>query len=663
MNPPGDRPTQLRATLEPGRSTARRLVPEAGGSPGVDRLAALAAQLLKAPTAVVSLHANEDGARVARVAGTSGIAPADAPTILCAVVAQDEQPLNIADTTADVRAEALPAGLTDLVRSYLGVPMRADDREVVGALCVFDQTSRTWSPDDVRVLEQLASAAATELELAALTREYTADRARWDAAIAAAGIGNFDWDLTTGRLVWDQALIELFGYDGDEKFDESIEAFNARVHHDDVADVTAKLQRAIDALGPYEAEYRIVLPGGIVRRIQARGHAMGRDGVADRVAGSAWDVSATRGAEEHAANILEAMPVGYVSLDADLRVTTVNSTAERLLHATRLELIDRPLRGAVPTDAARTLAEHCRAVRDSRYSIEVEVYFEAPIAAWLEVRVWPESSGIGLYLTDITERREAEELAEQLAEYDRATAEALQDAMLAELPQVGGLEIDTRYRAAASRNKVGGDWYDAVLQAGGSTVLIVGDVTGHDIRAAASMGQVRSMLRVLAWQGDERPEAVLAHLDRAVAALHRGVLATAIVARVEQTDEQAARSERTVRWCSAGHPPPVLVDADGTATVLPADGIMLGVRPGETRAEFTTGLAEGATLLLYTDGLIERRGTVLDEGLEQVRLSAQRHRALPVGEFLDAVLADVVDADETDDDVVVLALRAGSTGS
>ena len=112
------------------------------------------------------------------------------------------------------------------------------------------------SDTDVATLQQLADAVVTELELGALLREYEGDRLRWGLAIDAAGIGAFDWDLVTGRLVWDEQLIEMFGYDATD-FDESIEAFNARLHPDDRARVGEALQNCIDTCGEYAADYRV----------------------------------------------------------------------------------------------------------------------------------------------------------------------------------------------------------------------------------------------------------------------------------------------------------------------------------------------------------------------------------------------------------------------
>ncbi len=115
-----------------------------------------------------------------------------------------------------------------------------------------------------------------------------------DLAIAAAGIGTFEWDLTTGRLTWDARLDEICGYTTGT-FDESIEAFNARLHPDDLPRVTGLLQQAIDSCGDYEAEYRVVVPGAPVRWVAARGRALcDESGSAVRLLGAAWDVSVRR---------------------------------------------------------------------------------------------------------------------------------------------------------------------------------------------------------------------------------------------------------------------------------------------------------------------------------------------------------------------------------
>src|SRR4051794_40416187 len=247
-------------------AAAGRLRPALGGSLALDRLAGLASQLLGTTSAYVSLLADAQ-----TIAGSSGLpdeisAGSELPLTdaLCAVTVATRQPVTVTDARADARVATLPAVTSGLIGAYLGVPIRADQGRVVGALCVFAGEPRPWSDSDVSLLSQLATSAAAELELSALGAEYQTAQVKWELAIDAAGIGTFDWDLATGDLEWDDKLIELFGYARDT-FDRSIEGFTARVHEEDRARVAAALQGAIDACGDYEAEYRIVLPGGATR--------------------------------------------------------------------------------------------------------------------------------------------------------------------------------------------------------------------------------------------------------------------------------------------------------------------------------------------------------------------------------------------------------------
>ncbi len=238
----------------------------------------------------------------------------------------------------------------------------------------------------------------------------------------------------------------------------------------------------------------------------------------------------------------------------------------------------------------------------------------------------------------------------------RRLSEALQHSLLTDPPQPDHLQIAVRYLPAAEEAQVGGDWYDAFL-VGGTTTLVVGDVAGHDRNAAAAMAQVRNVLRGVAHAHGKPPATVLLGLDRALADLGVGALATAVLAQVEQGAVQGWRGLRTLRWSSAGHPPPLLLQPDGTAELLtrPAD-LLLGLEPDTDRSDHTAVLHPGATVLLYTDGLVERRGALLDDGLEWLRSTCVRYAALPLEELCDALLADL--EGQVEDDVAVLALRA-----
>jgi serine phosphatase RsbU (regulator of sigma subunit) len=231
----------------------------------------------------------------------------------------------------------------------------------------------------------------------------------------------------------------------------------------------------------------------------------------------------------------------------------------------------------------------------------------------------------------------------------------LQSALLPELPESSGLELAARYRPAASRDQVGGDWYDAVVTPSGATSLMVGDVVGHDIAAAAVMGRLQTMLRTIAWTLSEGPGAQVQRLDRAVQDLAVDAMATLVYARVEADD---GTEGRVLRWTNAGHPPPLLVTAEGTATFLDegVPDLMVGVQHDTERTDNTAVLPPRSTLLLYTDGLVERRGETITAGLARLADAAQRHHGLAVDEFLDAVLGDLL-GPELADDVAVLAVQ------
>ncbi|MEZ0165440.1 SpoIIE family protein phosphatase [Kineococcus sp. LSe6-4] len=238
-----------------------------------------------------------------------------------------------------------------------------------------------------------------------------------------------------------------------------------------------------------------------------------------------------------------------------------------------------------------------------------------------------------------------------------ATARTLQQSLLTtDLPRIDGLDLLARYVAAHTEDQVGGDWYDGLLLPGGTTLLVIGDVAGHDITAAAAMGQLRSALRALAVDRDDPPAVLLDRLEAVVDSLRAdAILASCLVARLEQSAGQRAAGVRTLRWVNAGHPPPVLVLADGTARVLRTDpDLLLGVGAGH-RTDHVVEVPAGATLLLYTDGLVERRDDDLDAGTEWLRRRAGALAGPDLAAALDELLAEVAHAGG--DDVALLAVR------
>ncbi|MGY1778668.1 SpoIIE family protein phosphatase [Geodermatophilus sp. SYSU D00804] len=237
-------------------------------------------------------------------------------------------------------------------------------------------------------------------------------------------------------------------------------------------------------------------------------------------------------------------------------------------------------------------------------------------------------------------------------------AETLQRSLLSEPPQPDHLQMAVRYVPATREAQVGGDWYDVFVQPDGSTMLVIGDVVGHDVQAAACMAQLRGLLRGIAYDSGDSPAAVLARLDAAIQGLQLGAMATVLVGRLEQTGDDRAAGVTRLRWASAGHLPPLVAAPDGTSAPLDGGrpGLLLGVRPEAVRADAEVVLARGSTVLLFTDGLVERRTEGLDDGVTRLARALAELRDRPVEQVCDEVLARMV-PDGAEDDVALVAVR------
>ncbi|GED11076.1 PP2C family protein-serine/threonine phosphatase [Cellulosimicrobium cellulans] len=235
---------------------------------------------------------------------------------------------------------------------------------------------------------------------------------------------------------------------------------------------------------------------------------------------------------------------------------------------------------------------------------------------------------------------------------ERSASLAIQDSILTPPPDIPGLAIDVRYRPAVPEVHVGGDWYDAFAHPDGDTTVVVGDVTGHDVAAAAHMGHLRGVLRSVAFATDAGPAAALDAAEQTAEGLGLQALATVAVARIGAPGPDA---RRRLRWASAGHVPPVVRRADGTAHLLEArPAPMLGIGLGGGRAEHEASLDPGDALVLYTDGLVERRDRSLRDVLDELPARVEALGDVPPHELLDALLADLVPHGAQDDVALVL---------
>ncbi|MER6398600.1 SpoIIE family protein phosphatase [Kitasatospora sp. NPDC001603] len=255
----------------------------------------------------------------------------------------------------------------------------------------------------------------------------------------------------------------------------------------------------------------------------------------------------------------------------------------------------------------------------------------------------------------LTRAQELQDLNEQLRQAharEREVAMTLQRAMLPTVPESCRPVAAVRYRPATATANVCGDWYDIVDLDQQHLAVAVGDVVGHGVEAAGVMGQLHAALNA-AIRATLRPGLALKTLARYALTLE-GALATTAVQTVID------RATRRITYSSAGHPPPVLVEADATVRLLGAatDPPLGAWTESATRSEATVNYAPGATLLLYTDGLIERRGQDIDTGLARLTASAARHRSLAPQALADAVLADLGAADGRGaDDTALVVVR------
>ncbi|HEX2102905.1 MAG TPA: GAF domain-containing protein [Solirubrobacteraceae bacterium] len=235
----------------------------------------------------------------------------------------------------------------------------------------------------------------------------------------------------------------------------------------------------------------------------------------------------------------------------------------------------------------------------------------------------------------------------------RRVTESVQRSLLPDrLERIPGLEVAARYLPAASATGLGGDWYDVFPVGGGRVGVAIGDVVGRGLPAATLMAQLRTALRVYAFDG-HGPAEVLERVNRMLAHVAPATMTTAAYLVLDPEDE-------SVTMGCAGHPPPLVVDPARHAHYLPACGVALGVSRATRYVEERFDVPVGSTLLLYTDGVVEVRGESLDAGLDRLRALAERHDG--VEELCDAIVAEMVGGGSPADDVAMLAARPVAFG-
>ena len=523
----------------------------------------------------------------------------------CQYVVIDEAPLIITDARTDERLRTNLA-IEDLnVIAYAGWPITDHTGGIIGSLCAIDDQPREWSAAEVDALADLAASCSAEISQRELRRMATESE---QAAVHSAA-----------RF---QALLQFSEALSDTRSISDIAAALLDVAQNNLGCVRAGIWlRAAGALASHE-------------RINAR--TLERLTYAEHPKVD-WPLAHRR---------------------SELVADRTNPVGGALARRRMIFFANRAAQDeAFPQLAPLTNSSD----GDARLFAPLTVgpdSFGTMVLLWagqhqLTAEDHASISALSSYTAQAVQR------AALLAERTE-TAAALQQAMLTELPQPDHLELAARYRPAAAANQVGGDWYDAVVMPSGHTNLMIGDVAGHDIHAAAVMGQLRSTLRAFAWALDESPAENVTRLDRVMADLGISTMASLIFARIEQPAEQLRRGTHVLRFTNAGHLPPLLVH-DGEADYLPArPDYFIGVDVDAQRHDHVAEIPAGGLVLLYTDGLIERRGESISDGMDRLRATAAGLTTSNAEAFLDELLESLL-PESSADDVAALAVRFAPT--
>lgn len=554
----------------------------------------------------------------------------------------------------------------------------------------------------VAVLEDI-----TEVRLTAARLADQDQRLR--LAHAAAALGTWQWDMTTDTVVWDEQLEEIFGLPPGG-FDGTFEAWAALLHPDDREGVLADVGKALAAKSSFVVRHRIVRPDGAVAWVEGLGQAtLGPDGEPTGMIGCQRDdaerveaeqiIAAAREAEQASAARVEQLQratadfaatgtveqVGGVLHDhlrdwlgaenagvylADETTSTLRLTAsygygDAIAAGSVVPLGETSGRGATDaTGGVYVLTDPALGLRyPGLLKVSVRLGNRFPVGVLIPTKHGtpgilllgfdrdPElTHSDAVLLAALAGQSAGASQRAKLLHRTSEIANQLQVSLAASsMPEVVGVELAAYYAPGGDElEHVGGDWYDAVDTDDGSVVLVVGDVMGRGVLAATTMIRIRAAIRGFITV-DPTPEVVLAATDRL---LERDAPDQFVTVMCAIIDPRRGR----LSLCCAGHVPLILVSPDGrTETIGAGSGLPLGVSDGAPREVFKRDVVKGTTVVLVTDGVVERRDHDLDEGIGRLEsLAARLHRA-PLASLVTKVAR--LAGEHPDDDVTVFAAR------
>ncbi|HEY5173175.1 MAG TPA: SpoIIE family protein phosphatase [Acidimicrobiia bacterium] len=553
----------------------------------------------------------------------------------------------------------------------------------------------------------------TELEIA---RPQAVDAQRLRLALGASRMGSWRWDLRTGAVNWDEQLEALFGL-APGTFDGSMAMYRSFFHPDDRDRAVEIVSEGMRRDEPWRFDHRVVWPDGSVHWLEGRGEpvhdasgaVVGATGVSVDIDERRMLLEAEQSSRARLRTLLESSerlgalddPDRVLETICQLAATRIGTWATVIRVAPdgtleRSNVAHRdPALAPLLREALERLSDNTRAVAkvlktgeplvfhglaaqaagaleaDPMLRVQLErVGFESCLLVPLSIagrrlavlsigderheRLGPDDVELAVDLgrrsASALERARLWQASRQRFEAEHRIVELLQTSIVPDrLPVIAGVEVAAAYRPAEVDVDVGGDWYDAFETPDGRIVIVVGDVAGHGVEAASFMGRVRNALRAYAFE-DSDPATVLLRLHRLIRNQDDDAMVTAFVARYDPAIGM-------VSWSRAGHPPPLLVAPDGTTRFLDdVNGAPLGTMVREYRTA-TARLDPGALIVCYTDGLIERRDRILDDGLAWLDERVREYSGDPLATLCDKLVDDPFVPHPSPDDICIVALR------
>ena len=496
------------------------------------------------------------------------------------------------------------------------------------------------------------------------------DRARQDEVVSDSEASFRELANTTPALMWmtDAEGDVTFVNEGWRRFTGDTSdvgvTFASSAHPDDREEARRVWEYASGRREDFRFEYRLrhAASGGY-RWVLELGTPRFSGGEFVGYVGTATDIHDRRGMEEALRHseasfreLADTAPAMMWTTGVDGLITFVSEGWLRFTGTTFQEEMGASWAlGVHPDDAEEVLSSWEAALAERRpWENEYRLHHNSGQYRWVGDRGVPhfvagEFVGYVGTAMDIHERKLMEGRLLEIYEREHNIAETLQRSLLPErLPAIEGVELAARYLPGAGGAAIGGDWYDVLERPDGRVALVVGDVVGHGLRAAASMGQLRNAFRAYGMV-EASPAEVVARINRLVMTGVEQVMATVLYLVLD-------RETGEVAFSAAGHPPPLVIGPEGARFLEGGRSVPIGAADPAVFREATTVLPPGATLLLYTDGLVERRDTPLADRLDELA-EAAGSAGDSLSDLCERVLSAVLGDGDPGDDVALLAVR------